>query len=509
MNRMTRLCAAILFGMAIASSTQAATTTRVASGLSRPVLVTALPQDYDRIFIVEQRTALIKILHFNSGVIDTFLHIDSLVIDSGNERGLLGLCFHPDYATNGYFYVHYNNNAGNSVIARYTVTANPDSADASSRFTILTVIQPAGQTNHKSGMIEFGPDGYLYISFGDGGSGNDPGNRAQSDTTLLGKMLRIDVDGGSPYVIPPDNPFVALPPLDEIWAKGYRNPWRWSFDRLTGDMYIADVGQNVWEEVDFQPASSNGGENYGWRCMEGQHCTGLSGCTCNDPLLTDPIHEYSHDIGCSITGGYVYRGCAIPEFYSLYFFAEYCSDNIWTGRYDAVNDTLIEVTDRTSELDPPSFTIGDISSFGEDAYGELYICDLLGGEVFKIVPNSLVDCNENAISDLCDIASGMSADTNGNNIPDECDCFYPPVTDLTAWSDSLDIVLHWTALGNGLETYSVYRSEIPDAAFPGVDWTAVATLLPSLPGENAMSYVDTEISNTLERVFYLVTANCP
>jgi glucose/arabinose dehydrogenase len=486
----------------------AATTTRVASGLSRPVFVTSLPQDYDRIFIIEQRTALIKILHFSTGTIDTFLNIDSLVIDSGNERGLLGMCFHPDYANNGYFYVHYDNNAGNSVIARFTVTSNPDSADAHSRFQILQVIQPAGQDNHKSGMISFGPDGYLYVSFGDGGSANDPGNRAQSDTTLLGKMLRIDVDGGSPYVIPPDNPFVNLPPLDEIWAKGLRNPWRWSLDRLTGDLYIADVGQNAWEEVDFQPAGSAGGQNYGWRCMEGFHCTGLTGCTCNSPSLTLPIHEYGHADGCAITGGYVYRGCAIPEYQGLYFFADNCSDSIWSFRY--ANGTVSELTNRTAELDPPgALNIGDISSFGEDAYGELYICDLLGGEIFKIVPNTMTDCNNNGIPDLCDIASSMSADTNGNGIPDECDCFAVPVANLTVFRNGSDVELRWTANGNGNETYAVYRSPVSGEPFPGSPWAGVASNLPAVLGENEMLYTDPGVVDASTTYFYLVTAECP
>ena len=273
MNRMRWIWMMLLLGALGGFRVEAATTERIASGLSRPLYVTAPLADYDRIFIVEQWTALIKILHVASGEIDTFLNIDSIVIGSGNERGLLGLCFHPDYSNNGYFYVHYNNNSGNTVIARYSVTANPDSADAASRLTILQITQPAGQSNHKGGMIAFGPDGYLYIGMGDGGSANDPGNRAQSDTTLLGKMLRIDVNGGEPYIIPPDNPFVDLPPRDEIWAKGLRNPWRWSFDRVTGDLYIADVGQGAWEEVNFQSDTSGGGENYGWRCMEGQHCT--------------------------------------------------------------------------------------------------------------------------------------------------------------------------------------------------------------------------------------------
>ena len=496
-------CAVVLLG----EGTQAATTVRIASGLSRPVYMTAAPQDYDRIFIVEQWTARIKILHLASQTTETFLNIDSLVIGTGNERGLLGMCFHPDYATNGYFFVHYNDLSGNSVIARYSVSANPDSADAGSRMNILQITQPAGQTNHKGGMIAFGADGYLYIGMGDGGSANDPGNRAQSDTTLLGKMLRIDVDGGTPYAIPPDNPFVGLPPRDEIWAKGLRNPWRWSFDRMTGDLYIGDVGQGAWEEVDFQPVSSDGGENYGWRCMEGMHCTGLSGCTCNSPSLTYPVHEYSHGSGCSITGGFVYRGCAIPEFNGLYFFADYCTESIWSGRYDSVNDTLIEITDRTAELTPAGFTIGDISSFGEDAYGELYICDLAGGEVFKIVPAALVDCNDNGIADACDIASGASQDINGNGIPDECDCFQPD--DVTVILDGSDLGLRWTATGTGSETYNVYRNPTAEAPFPDASWTQIAADLPSVPGEDAMQFNDALSPDSEAAFFYLVTTNCP
>lgn len=507
MNALRRIC---LMTCALASAfgtVEAASTVRVASGLSRPVFVTAAPQDYDRIFIVEQWTAQIKILHLAIQTTETFLNIDTLVIGTGNERGLLGMCFHPDYASNGYFFVHYNNLSGNSVIARYSVSSNPDSADANSRMTILQITQPAGQTNHKGGMIAFGPDGYLYIGMGDGGSANDPGNRAQSDTTLLGKMLRIDVDGGSPYAIPADNPFVGLPPRDEIWAKGLRNPWRWSFDRMTGDLYIADVGQGAWEEVDFQPVSSGGGENYGWRCMEGMHCTGLSGCTCNSPSLTDPVHEYSHGIGCSITGGFVYRGCAIPEFEGLYFFADYCSGTIWSGRYDSVNDTLTEVTDRTAEFSPTGFTIGDISSFGEDAYGELYICDLADGELFKIVPDSLTDCNLNGIADGCDIASGASPDVNENNIPDECDCL--PIADLTVTSDDSNIVLRWTAVSSGSETYAVYRSAIAEVPFPDVSWTQIAANLPSAPGDDAMQFTEAVPPGDPVRYFYLVTADCP
>ena len=362
-------------------------TERVASGLSRPVFVTAPPGDTLRLFIVEQFSARIKIRKGDVVLATPFLDINDLVIDSGNERGLLGLAFHPDYVLNGYLFVNYTDNAGNSVIARFTVSSNPDLADPGSSVILLTILQP--YANHNGGMMAFGPnDGYLYISMGDGGSSGDPENRAQDDGELLGKMLRIDVDSGPPYGIPPDNPFVgAGDPLDEIWAKGLRNPWRFSFDRMTGDLYIGDVGQNTYEEIDFQPATSVGGENYGWRLKEGDHCFNPP-INCDPGGLTNPIHEYTHGgtpFRCSVTGGYVYRGTAIPDFQGTYFFADFCSDQIWSFRYDGV--TLTEFTDRTAELAPGGgLSIGNISSFGEDGMGELYIVDL-DGEVFKLCPS--------------------------------------------------------------------------------------------------------------------------
>ncbi|MEW6744847.1 MAG: PQQ-dependent sugar dehydrogenase [Planctomycetota bacterium] len=383
----------------LAPSAQAAdpplTTVRVASGLARPLFLTAPPGDLQRLFIVEQRTARILILKNGSLLPDPFLDINSKVIDSGNERGLLGLAFHPDYASNGSFYVNYNRNGdGDTVIARYHVSdTDPDRADPASEEILLLVDQPF--ENHNGGMLAFGPDGYLYIGLGDGGGAGDPDCRAQRGDTLLGKMLRVTSDGQPA----PGNPFLGDPTvLDEIWAFGLRNPWRYGFDRLTGDVYIADVGQNSWEEIDFQPAASTGGENYGWKVMEGNHCFSTSNCPggtppCNDPSFTDPIHEYSHSAGCSITGGYVYRGCTMPDLQGTYFFADYCSNKIWSFRYDGT--TLTDFTDRTAELEPDGApTINSISSFGEDALGELYIVDQ-GGEVFKIVPRDLVPGWEN------------------------------------------------------------------------------------------------------------------
>ena len=353
----------------------------VANGLARPLLVTSPPDD-PRLFVLEQDTARIKIIENGSVLPTPFLDIGSNV-SQGGERGLLGLAFHPDYASNGRFFVSYTNNLGDSRVREYMVSASdPNVADPTAVQMIVKANQPF--SNHNGGMIEFGPDGMLYVGLGDGGSANDPNNAGQDLTTLLGKMLRLDVDIAAPF-IPADNPFVGAGGgvREEIWAFGLRNPWRFSFDKLTGDMYIADVGQGSREEINFQPVTSAGGENYGWRCMEGTQCTGLSGCTCNDAALTMPIKEYGHGLGCSITGGYLYRG-PITALQGTYFYADYCSDRIWSFRYDG--GVISEFQERSGELDPGgSLDLNSISSFGQDSDGNLYICDLLGGEVWRII----------------------------------------------------------------------------------------------------------------------------
>ncbi len=423
---------------------EALTTVRVAGDLDHVVFATHAPGDYTRLFIVEKQ-GRIKIVNLKTGVMNAqpFLDIDSSVgggTSTNNEQGLLGLAFHPDYQNNGFFYVNYTKNTDaqgqeDTVIARYEVDPNnPDVALPGSALILLTFDQPF--SNHNGGWIGFGPnDGFLYISTGDGGSGNDPGNRAQDITNQrLGKMLRIDVDGDNAgnYGIPPDNPFVDKVGDDEIWAYGLRNPWRASFDRATGDLYIADVGQGSREEIDFQPADSTGGENYGWRCMEGNGCTGLSGCTCNDPALTDPIHEYFHNLGRSITGGYVYRGCDIPTLDGTYFFADYVLTKLWSFTYDGNN--VLNFTSRIAELSPSSdgFFIDQISAFGEDARGELYVVDQgsgTTGQVFKIVPVdptiSLADLNCDGAVGAFDLlrlliswgpCDGCLADLDGDHI---------------------------------------------------------------------------------------------
>jgi glucose/arabinose dehydrogenase len=359
------------------------TTTRVASGLSMPLYVTSPPGDIQRLFIVEQVSAQLKILQSGQVLATPFLDLNALVINNGGEQGLLGLAFHPNYAVNGYFYVNYTANSGNSVTARYQVSADPNIANPASAQILLDIPDP--YSNHNGGCLAFGPDGYLYLGLGDGGSGNDPQNRAQNGLVMWGKMLRLDVNTGNPYGIPTSNPFVGNPNmLPEIWAIGLRNPWRWSFDRLTGHMYIGDVGQNAWEEIDYQPAGV-GGQNWGWRVWEGNHSTGLGGLSTIVPTVTFPIYEYAHSGSASVTGGYVYRGSAIPDLQGTYFFAEFVTNQIWSFRYDGFNLTNFQT--RTTELAPSGgLSLANISSFGEDAQGELYLCDLYGGEVFKIIP---------------------------------------------------------------------------------------------------------------------------
>lgn len=433
-----------MHGAALAGGTPL-TTERIASGLTQPLYLTHAPGDFTRLFVIE-KAGRIRIIENGVLLPTPFLNITSIVNSSTLEFGMLGLAFHPQYQQNGYFFVNYIELTGDSVIARFRVTADPNVADPASRETVLYIDQP--NSNHRGGWLDFGFDGYMYCTFGDGGPQNDTNNRAQNLNLLQGKLLRLDIDGpdnimgnadddGFPadplklYTIPPSNPFVGIAGADEIFAYGLRNPWRASFDRQTGHLYIADVGQGAWEEIDFIPVGSAGAQNFGWRCMEGNHCTGLVGCTCvlNCPSgsgLTCPIHEYSHALGASVTGGYVYRGCAIPDLKGTYFLADYVSNRIWSFKYNGT--TLSAYEERTTELDPPgTLAINSPASFGEDAYGEMYIVDH-GGEVFKIIAATPLgpDCNGNAQRDPCDILSGASADVNGDEVPDECLCPWCP-----------------------------------------------------------------------------------
>jgi len=391
-------------------------TLRVATGLDRPVYLTAAPDDYFRVFVVEQHTGEIRILRRPGFELEATPFLTVAGVSTGNEQGLLGLAFHPDYATNGFFYVYYTD--PDIRIVRYEVSADPDVADPGSATPVLGFVHP--QSNHNAGWIGFGPDGYLYVSSGDGGNGDDTGaghtagtGNAQDVTdNLLGKILRIDVDGDDfpadaarNYAIPPDNPFVGAAGDDEIWVYGLRNPWRVSFDQLTGDLYIGDVGQNRCEELDVQPATSAGGENYGWRLREGVIQTPTSGIGGPAPPgAVEPIFDYPHFptleacsdpgegfVGFAITGGFVYRG-PVAALDGRYFFADYSTGRLWSLRWDGSDPSgfdgtnYTELTDHTGdpEFTPDAGTIANVSAFGEDRDLNLYVLDLDDGEVFYI-----------------------------------------------------------------------------------------------------------------------------
>ena len=349
--------------------------------LGSPLYVTSPPGDKGRLFVVD-KAGRILVLDRNTGtVLTTFLNITSLV-STGGEQGLLGLAFDPSYSTNRRFFVNYTDTNGNTVIARYLQDpTDPNSAVTTVDRIILTVTQPFA--NHNGGMLTFGPDGFLYIGLGDGGAAGDPGNRAQNPSELLGKMLRIDVSQGGngqpPYSIPPDNPCIGQPGIrEELWALGLRNPWRYTFDRQTGDLYIADVGQSTLEEINISTSATGRGKgfNYGWNTMEGTDCFPI-GSACNSSGLALPVVEYSHAEGCSIIGGYVYRGSAIPLLQGTYFYGDLCSRFVRTFRY--VNNQVTQHFDWAS-LQPA----GSITSFGEDGDGELYITTL-DGALYRIV----------------------------------------------------------------------------------------------------------------------------
>ncbi|MCH8343186.1 MAG: PQQ-dependent sugar dehydrogenase [Planctomycetes bacterium] len=404
-------------------------TTVLVANIGFPVFLTHAPCDFNRLFVVG-KFGRISIIKDGAVLDDPFLDLTDLVVSGPNEQGLLGLAFHPDFETNGFFYVNYTRTPdGDTVVARYAVSADPDVADPDSVQPVMLVEQPTN--HHNAGWIGFGPnDGYLYIALGDGGGEPyDTGDNAQNLDNLLGSILRIDVDcddfpadPNRNYGIPPDNPFVGIDGADEIWAYGLRNPWRCSLDRETGDLYIGDVGQDAWEEVNFRPGSSAGGENYGWDCKEGTRCTAEKTCDCTDPTLVDPMFEYAHASPAVVIGGYVYRGCAIPDLVGAYLFADLFG-RIWRLEHD--NGTIIELREIQDELAPVGGPpLNSVTSFGEDAFGELYLCDrTVGGKVFKIVPAAAVtpDCNMNGIPDDCDIVVGASTDRNGNGVPDECE----------------------------------------------------------------------------------------
>lgn len=360
-----------------------------ASGLTSPVGVYNAGAGDNRLFVIEL-SGRIRIVRADGTVMTTpFLDISARV-GSGGERGLLGLAFHPNYPGSPYFYVNYTNNSnGATHISRFSVTADPDVADPTSEVILLTVNQPAA--NHNAGDLHFGQDGFLYIPLGDGGGAGDTGNNAQTMSTLLGKIVRIDVTLGigsaadcrgngvpGQYTIPDTNPFRGVPGdiCDEIWAVGLRNPFRSSFDRLTGDLYIADVGQGDWEEIDFHAAGTAGGQNYGWRCFEGNHSFNASGCSA-DSAYTFPVFEYSHSGGnCSVIGGYVYRGTLFPALVGRYVFTDLCTGNFWDMIRDSAGVWRVALHTNLAQF--------GYVSFGEDTNGEVYVVHQGNGTLSRL-----------------------------------------------------------------------------------------------------------------------------
>jgi glucose/arabinose dehydrogenase len=341
----------------------------IASGFTRPLDLQHAGDE--RIFVVEQR-GLIWILSEGNVLPEPFLDIRDRVNDGANEQGLLGLAFHPAYSENGHFFLNYTQADDSTVIARFSTSEDPNRADPASEVRILSFDQP--YRNHNGGGLAFGLDGRLYIGTGDGGSANDPQENGQNLNSLLGKLLRLDVDSEQPYAIPEDNPLLGAGARAEIWAYGLRNPFRFSFDSANGDLYIGDVGQNAWEEIDFQPGTSSGGENYGWNIREGAHP--FAGQQTEG--LTDPVAEYGHNQGCSVTGGYVVRNTELPEWNGVYLYGDYCTGLVWG---------LLRAEDGTWQNQLLFETGLNISSFGLDSDGNVYIVDH-GGGIFRLESKS-------------------------------------------------------------------------------------------------------------------------
>ena len=349
------------------------TLTEVASGFTDPLLVTYAPGDTSRLFVVEQ-AGTIQVLVDGQAQAEPFLDVVENVQRMGNEQGLLGLAFHPDYEENGRFFVNYTarsgvNGAGNgdTIVSEFSVSSDPNQADAVSERVLLSVAQPYG--NHNGGMLAFGPDGFLYIGLGDGGSGGDPQGNAQNTSTLLGSLLRIDVDGNDAgeYGIPEGNLPGGAP---EIWDYGLRNPWRFSFDGCAGDLYIGDVGQDSWEEINVVP-KGQGHNNFGWNVREGAHCYQAN--TCSFDGMVEPVAEYGRGVGVSVTGGFVYRGSLVPALRGTYFYADYDSGAFFSFRYSG--GSITDERDLTEELGSGQ---GQITSFGQDAAGEIYVVRRFG-----------------------------------------------------------------------------------------------------------------------------------
>lgn len=342
----------------------------VAAGLSDPVDMAAPLDNTGRLLIVE-RTGKIRLLFNGQVQSDAFLDISSLITSNGTEQGLLGLALDPDFNNNGFFYVNYTDTNGDTVIARFTRSSDPNKADPASQKVLIQVAQP--YPNHNGGAVRFGPDGFLYLGLGDGGAAGDPEGNAQNPSTLLGKILRIDVRSGDPYGVPPGNLYLSGAGRPEVYAMGLRNPWRIAFEPGSGDMYIGDVGQNQWEEIDILSANSDPGRNFGWDFFEGNHA--YEGSPPSDVTLIPALWEYDHSQGCSVSGGVVYNGTRLPAWKGVYLFADYCSGKIWglLNSPGGVQSALLYESGAS------------VSSFGEDQGGEVYMLDL-SGKIYRLEP---------------------------------------------------------------------------------------------------------------------------
>jgi len=408
-----------LGGPARAGDVPPLATELVAGGFNLPTYATA-PAGDARVFVLEQDSAQIRIVKDGAILPQPFLNLIGSSM-GGGEGGLLCLAFHPRYRFNGRFFVTYTDLDDDLVLAEFHVDPNdPDRALPGSGQVLLELDKPFSQ--HNGSMIAFSPvDGMLVMSTGDGGAGNDPFNNAQDLGSLLGKLLRLDVDSGFPYAIPPDNPFVSDPlAAPEVYAYGLRNPWRFSFDRRNGDLWLGDVGQEGREEIDLLPANSGGGQNFGWRCMEGTLCTQLGGCACPLTPSVAPIHEYDHEEGCAVMGGYVYRGTQVPGLGGRYLFADYCTSRVWSFAVPADGLGPVDVVEHTQQLKPPGGSLGFVSAFGEDGQGELLIVGQLGDVRRVVLGVSEPDCDGDGTPDAAEIAAGDAFDVDANGIPDAC-----------------------------------------------------------------------------------------
>jgi glucose/arabinose dehydrogenase len=475
-----------LLGALLAPALQAQTlkASFVVGGLARPSWVGSVPGESARIFALEQ-DGRVRIVQGTQLLAAPFLDLDPIVGSLGNEQGLLALAFAPDYATSGHFYVSYTDNNGSSVVARYTnLPPSSNTADPSSAQIVFgPLAQP--QSNHNGGCIRFGPDGMLYLGLGDGGGANDSGTghasggNAQAPDTYLGKLLRIDPQ--NPALPPPGNPFPGSA-IPLAWDIGLRNPWRFSFDHLTGELYIADVGQSAWEELDVEPAGA-GGRNYGWRCMEGAHCTGLTGCTCAAPGLELPVHEYSHSSGnCAIIGGEVYRGTIIPLLQGAYIFADHCSGRVWTLVY--AGGQVTQLVDRTAQLAPGGIhTIANPVAFGTDGHGELLLVDQAGGEIYRIVepciaPSNYCQGGVNSTGFPASISSSGTGSLTLNNlnlIAFSCPALVPGVFIYGDGQQQVPLGDGWLCIGSGI----LRGPALVTDSFGSASWHPD---LPTLPG---------------------------